>query len=111
MSTNSLWPSWVTTEQVRRLTDLGLRFTWLVTQEETESSPSVYGQWVRALEQEVNVALREQGACFVGVYPRGQGFWPGRSPAMATAETSHTGTFHDVLDVAVKLAVAREGKP
>ncbi len=105
------WPSWLSVDgRLRRIKDLGLVFTWMVVQERTEPLPSVFGQWNRGTEQEVNIALRADAkSSFVGVYPRGKGFFEGsRSPAELEGLTAHTGEFDHVLDLAVLFVKERE---
>lgn len=108
MTNPSPWPAWVTAQQKSRLVGLALSFTWCPTKEATEVSPSVWGQWAHGTAPEINIALRETGTSLVGIYLRGEGFWPNRTPALVTPQTSFTGTFDDVLDLAVEWRKGRQ---
>ncbi|WP_372663501.1 hypothetical protein [Amycolatopsis kentuckyensis] len=104
------WPKWLTSEQKARLVGLAIQFTWLVTQEPTEISRSVWGLWAPAEGPEINVALRADEPSFVGIYRCGEGFWAAGVPAFATAQESFTGTFDDVLTRAVEWRTERTAK-
>jgi hypothetical protein len=104
------WPKWLTSPQKVRLVGLALRFKWLITQEPTEISRSVWGLWVPEAGPEINVALREIGTSLVGIYRHGEGFWPDGVPALATAQDSFTGTFEEVLTRAVDWRAERAAK-
>jgi hypothetical protein len=110
MSNPEPWPKWLTSAQKVRLVGLTVSFTWLITQERTEISKSVWGLWVPEAGPEINIALRADGLSFVGLYRRGEGFWPGGVPALATAQDSFTGTFEDVLTRAVEWRAERAAK-
>jgi len=111
MNAHVPWPDWLTSDQVDRLKNMAqtLRFSWIVVNEAAEPSASVWGQWARGLENEINVALRQDSRSLVGIYPRGQGFWQGgREPAMVMPETSATATVDEALDLAVAWATERK---
>lgn len=109
MTNPSPWPAWITTEQKTRLVGLALSFTWCPTKEPTEVNLSVWGQWApRGTAPEINIALREIGTSLVGVYRRGEGFWPNRTPALVTPQLSFTGTFDEVLAKAIEWREERQ---
>jgi hypothetical protein len=110
MTTPSLWPNWVTTAQHRLLASLSTSFTWCVTQERGRLNRSVWGQWVSEAGPEINIALRDVGMSLVGVYPRGEGFWPSRPPESVSTPTAYAGTFNEVLSKAAEWRAERMPK-
>lgn len=114
MSTGLVWPSWLSAAQLSAIQALTAQgFQWTVGNQAADVASEVRGQWARGVAQEVNVVLRaprgDKGTTsFVGVYPRGQGFWyGGREPSMVDADWAHSGTVDEVLDSARNAARQR----
>jgi hypothetical protein len=108
---SGVWPSWLTSEQLSQLRDLGAaRFTWTTGAGPADSAPELRGQWARELT-EIDVCLSRDypEVCVVGVYPRGEGFFrSGREPTRDGSHMFATGTVDEVVQLADDWARARE---